>query len=155
MTGFALMLSYIEAIVPLGLLPLPGCKPGLANVVSLITLYSFGFFPALLTVTARCLLSALLFGGLTGFLFSFSGALLALISMAALKKTGLFSMFSVSVTGATAHNLCQVAVACLMLGSMSVISYLPVLMLWSLVFGCVTAVLAVAVMSKVKPDNIR
>ena len=42
MIGIALILSYIERFIPLQLvIPLPGVKLGLANIVTLVTLYLF------------------------------------------------------------------------------------------------------------------
>ena len=129
----ALMLSYLESLLPAA--PgIPGIKLGLPNLVTVLCLYRYGEKKALLVNLCRILLSALLFSGLSGFLYSVSGALLSFAVMAAGKrKTGL-SIIGVSVCGGVFHNVGQLLVVMFVLQSVWIVFYLP----WLLFAGCLT-----------------
>ena len=72
--ALALALSYLERFVPLQLIvPLPGVKLGLANIVTLIALYLLGAKYAFAILIPRCILGAIFGGGITGLLFSLTG----------------------------------------------------------------------------------
>ena len=89
LTALALGLSYVERLIPLGLLiPLPGIKLGLANVVTLFALCFLGLGPAFAVLIARCFLGSLFAGSLSGLVFSLTGGLLAMVVMAAPPKGG-------------------------------------------------------------------
>lgn len=54
LTALALGLSTLENLFPVTLLiPLPGVKLGLANIVTVFALYQLGALPALAILTAR------------------------------------------------------------------------------------------------------
>ena len=136
--ALALALSYTERFIPLQLvIPRPGVKLGLANIVTLVALYLLGFKRTLPIVLIRCFLGAL-FGGLTGILFSLTGGVLSLIVMAVCKKCRLFSVFGVSVLGAAAHNVGQILAAMALMGSWYVCAYLPYLLLIAVFTGLAT-----------------
>ena len=103
--ALALALSFAERWFPLQLLiPLPGVKLGLANIVTLVALYRLRTRYAVCILIPRCILGAVFGGGITGLLFSLCGGSLALLAMALAKKSGLFSVYGVSVLGAAAHS---------------------------------------------------
>ena len=58
--------------------------------------------------------------------------------MALMKKTGLFSTVGVSVTGGVLHNIGQIAMACVLLGTAQIAYYLPVLLVSGTVAGVLT-----------------
>lgn len=63
LTALALGLSTIENMIPISLLvPLPGIKLGLANIVTVFALYQLGAASALGILIARCLLGAMFAG---------------------------------------------------------------------------------------------
>lgn len=134
MCAVAIIFSYVEALIPLPL-PLPGFKLGLANIAIVCSLYAFSLSDTLLIATARSVIVALLFGGVNTLMFSLVGGTLAIVTMHLLKRSGHFSIFGVSVAGATAHNLGQIIVAAVLTSSLSVAAYLPFLMVCSLITG--------------------
>jgi len=145
LTALALALSLLESTIPLGLIvPLPGVKLGLANVVTLCALFSLGFWPALAVLLCRILLLFLMTGSFTGFLMSLGGGLTAFLSMAACKKgyPGFFSLYGVSVCGACMHSVGQVAMALILTQSPGVVYYLSPLLLTSGACGILTAAAA-------------
>ena len=138
MTALALALSYTERFLPLQLLiPLPGVKLGLANIVTLVALYLLKPRHAFAIVVPRCILGAVFGGGITGLLFSLCGGLLALAVMIWGRKLSVFSVYGVSILGAAAHNIGQILAAMVLMGSVYVAAYLP----WLLLVGIATGFL--------------
>jgi heptaprenyl diphosphate synthase len=132
----ALVLHIIERLIPVPFLT-PGAKLGLANIITVISLYIFSFKDAFLIVVIRVILATLVGGSLSGFLYSITGGVLSLFAMYCIKKIGgeNISIIGVSVFGAFFHNLGQVIVAALIVQNIIIISYLPILMLAGVVTG--------------------
>ena len=143
LAALALALSYIERFFPLSLLiPLPGVKLGLANIVTVFALYALGGGYALAILLVRVLLGAMFAGNASALLFSLLGGLSALAVMLALRRIGALSVFGVSIGGAAAHNAGQVAAAVLTLGNAAPMAYLPVLLIVALFSGALTGLIA-------------
>ena len=80
LTALALGLSTLENLFPVTLIvPLPGVKLGLANIVTVFALYELGAVPALTILAARCLLGGLFAGNLSALLFSLLGGFTAML----------------------------------------------------------------------------
>ena len=137
LTALALGLSTLENLFPVSLVvPLPGVKLGLANIVTVFALYELGAAPALVILLARCGLGSLFAGNVSALLFSLLGGLTAMLVMIGLKHCRRLSIYGVSIGGAAAHNLGQMAV--ITLGNTMVLGYLPFLLAVSLVTGTLT-----------------
>ena len=142
LAALALALSYMESFFPLALIvPLPGVKLGLANIVTLYALYALGFPSALAILLVRCTLGALFAGNASALLFSLLGGLSALFVMALLSGAKKLSIFGVSIAGAAAHNCGQVCAALITLGSTAPLYYLPFLLLVSLFTGALSGLI--------------
>ena len=134
--ALALALSYAERFLPLQLLiPLPGVKLGLANIVSLVALYGLGRKYAFGILLPRCILGAIFGGGISGLLFSLTGGLLAMGVMALCQKSRIFSVYGVSILGAAAHNVGQILAAMLLMQSVYIGAYLPYLLVVAVFTG--------------------
>ena len=143
LTALALGLSVMENLFPVtAVIPLPGVKLGLANIVTLFALYELGAIPALTILIARCLLASLFAGNFSALLYSLLGGVLAMLVMIGLKQCRRLSVFGVSIGGAAAHNVGQIAAACIALGDTAVIGYLPILLGVSLITGTLTGFIA-------------
>lgn len=143
LTALALGLSTLENLFPVSLLiPLPGIKLGLANIVTVFALYWLGNVPALVILIARCTLGAMFAGNFSALLFSLLGGLTAMVVMIALKHCRRLSLYGVSVGGAAAHNIGQICAAMITLGNTMVLGYLPVLLGVSLITGTLTGFVA-------------
>ncbi|HZK34856.1 MAG TPA: Gx transporter family protein [Bacillota bacterium] len=133
--SLALVISYFEQFIP----PLaPGAKPGLANIMTLVTISMFGFKEALVVTLIRSLLGAVMAGSPTGILFSMSGGILSTLIMSAmyLKLRRYFSIMGISTAGAVFHNIGQLMVASLVYGTFGIMfTYLPVLMISAIITG--------------------
>ncbi|NLF47317.1 MAG: Gx transporter family protein, partial [Clostridiales bacterium] len=113
MAALALVFSYIELLIPF-FAAVPGIKLGLANLVILTALYKLGFTDAVIIDVIRVLAAGLLFSGMFGTLYSLAGALLSLLVMYGLMRTGRFSVIGVSMAGGVFHNLGQLIMAALL-----------------------------------------
>ena len=137
--SLALALSYAERFIPLQMLiPLPGIKLGLANIVTLTALYLLGAKNAFTILILRCFLGSLFGGGITGFLFSLCGGLLSMTVMTLARRMTCFSVYGVSILGAASHNIGQIAIAILLMRSVYIGAYLPYLLVVALFTGFAT-----------------
>ena len=79
-TSLALILSYVETLIPISF-GIPGIKLGLANLVIVIVLYTYGEKEAFLLSVTRILLSGFLFGNLSMILYSMAGGIFSFAIM--------------------------------------------------------------------------
>jgi heptaprenyl diphosphate synthase len=141
-TTIALALFVIEAQIPLPL-PIPGVKLGLSNIVTLAALTFLGRREAVLILTARVLLGALLIGVPSMLLFSATGGLFALLAMAAAQKIlPRDQIWVVSVLGAIAHNTGQPLLAALYLRTTALFLFAPTLLISAILTGAFTGLAA-------------
>ncbi len=146
MIALAMVLSYFERFIPLQMVVgLPGVKLGLANVVTLMALYFWGLKSAFTILGIRVLLGAFFGGGFSGLAFSMTGGVLALLTMRLMQRIRFFSVYGVSILGAAAHNIGQISVAIILMGSVYVIGYLPYLLIVSVFTGLATGSLCAGV----------
>ena len=145
-----MVLSFIESLVP-PFVAIPGIKIGLSNTVSLFLLYLIGAPAAIAVSLVRVALSSLLFGSAVSFLYSLSGALLSLAVMILFKKIGIFSMVGVSVLGGVFHNVGQIIAAILILKTVAVALYFPVLLVSGVLAGIAVGLIAGLVLKKAGP----
>ena len=139
LVALALALSYLERFIPLNLVvPLPGVKLGLANIVTMTALYFLPPAQGFGILIVRCLMGSIFGGGISGLAMSLTGGVLAFWTMALAAKLPLFSVYGVSILGAAAHNLGQVIAASMMMGSVYTFYYLPFLLLTALATGTIT-----------------
>ena len=132
--ALALVASWLERLIPIS--PgIPGVKMGLANLVTMVLLYTVGLQAACAVTCARILLAGLLFGNAFSITYSFAGAILSMTVMVLLRKTGLFSVTGVSIAGGVFHNVGQILVAMAVLGMSALIYYLPFLIIAGLAAG--------------------
>lgn len=138
--AFALILSYIESLIPF-YFGIPGMKLGLANLIVVVMLYLSGAKEAFVISVLRILLSGFLFGNMFGILYSLAGGVLSFIVMWLVKKTGQFYSVTVSVCGGISHNVGQLFVAALVVENYNVLYYMPVLLVAGIITGFVIGVL--------------
>ena len=136
LTALAVALSAFERTIPLPI-ALPGVKLGLANVVTLTSLFVLSLPDAALVVVLRVLLGSLLLGSFSAFLFSAAGAALSYVVMAWLKTkcSNVFSIVGISVAGAVAHNMGQLMAAAAVMQNLKILSYLPFLLIAAVLTG--------------------
>lgn len=137
--ALALALSYFERFIPLQMvIPLPGVKLGLANIVTLIALYLLGSRSAFAILILRCILGSIFGGGITALMFSLTGGMLAMAVMVVSSRLPCLSIYGVSILGAAAHNVGQICAAMLLMRSVYIAAYLPYLLVVALFTGFAT-----------------
>ena len=146
--ALAAALSYTERFIPLGLIvPMPGIKLGLANVVSMFALFFMGFKSAFAILVLRCLLTSF-FGGFSSLMFSLVGGIMAVIMMELVRRAKIFSIYGISIGGSIMHVTGQVLTSMLIMKSYYVLSYLPVLLVSAVITGTVTALISSQVLKR-------
>ena len=134
-TAAALVLSYVELLLPPLFVAVPGIKLGLPNILIIFMLYRFGLRSAAAVSLTRIALVALLFGNTMTLAFSLAGAVLSLAVMALLKRLNFLSAVGVSVAGGVSHNIGQILVAMLLMRTAELGYYLIVLAVTGTVAG--------------------
>lgn len=135
LSALAIILSFVESLLPPIWSAVPGIKMGLPNIIIIFLLYKFSIKEAAIVSFIRLLIVVLLFGNFMTFLYSFAGAVLSLLVMWLLKHINKFSQIGVSIAGAISHNLAQVMVALLLLQTKEIGFYFPILAVSGTVAG--------------------
>ena len=140
--AIALTIHMVEAQIP-PIVPLPGVKIGLANIVTVFAVFALGPGDAAMILTGRIFLGAVFAGNFSSILYSAAGGACAILVTILLR--GLVTkkqLWAAGSLGAVAHSIGQVATASLLMGSAGVLVYLPVLMAVSVVTGFCTGLCA-------------
>lgn len=145
--AIAIILSYIESMIPFQF-GIPGAKIGLANITSIILLFSFGFQSALLVLILRIFLVAAAFTNLYMMIYSLAGGSLSLVMMTIAYKTHLFSNYTVSIIGGIFHNIGQLLIAMIFFDTSVFLYYLPYLLCIGTVSGAAIGIIAQLIYSK-------
>ncbi len=152
--ALALVLSFVESLLPPISALLPGVKMGLSNIVTVFLLYRIGSAEAAAVNFVRVMLASLLFGNVETALFSLAGAALSTAAMILMARFTDFSKISVSVVGGVLHNVGQIIVACLLTSTPQIAYYLPVLVISGCVAGVIVGLAAWALEARVPKFKI-
>ena len=156
LAAMALGLTLLEAVIPS---PLPGVKPGLANIVTLVVLARFGLRTAVWVSLLRVVAGSVLLGTFLSptFVLSFSGALASLAALAAAYTlpTRWFGPVTQSICAALAHIAGQLAVVFFWLIPHAGVGYLlPVFAAAALLFGTVNGIAAAYLMARLPAQSV-
>lgn len=134
MTALALIFSYIEVLIPFNF-GIPGVKLGLANLVIVVALYLLPIKYAFLLDIMKILSASFLFGNGSTLIYSLAGGLLSFAAMVLVKKTDKLSIIGVSILGGVFHNVGQLIVAILIMGTPKLVYYFSILAVAGLITG--------------------
>ncbi|AMC36478.1 Gx transporter family protein [Janthinobacterium sp. B9-8] len=148
--ALAIALSVLEAGIPS---PIPGIKPGLANIITLIALWRFGWRDAAWISMLRIIGSGIVLGGFLspGFAMSLMGGLSSLLALAAVNHLPRrwFGPVSHSLVAAFAHMAGQLLLARLwLIPHNGIIHLVPLFAAAALVFGVVNGVIAAKLLAR-------
>ncbi len=137
-TTLAFAIFLIESFLP-PLLPIPGIKLGLSNMITLVVLRNYGGKDAFLVLISRILLSTLFFGQALSLLYSLAGGILCILIMCLSNRflQGHF-LYITSILGALSHNLGQLLIAFLITQVSGVFMYLPFFFFFGIATGLFT-----------------
>lgn len=153
-TSAALLLSYVEMLIPPIFTGIPGIKMGLPNIAILLVLYRAGAKEAAAVSFIRIVIISILFGNITMFWYSLAGATLSLAVMILLKRIDILSSVGVSVAGALAHNVGQIIVAMILMQTSQLGYYLIVLSITGAISGIFVGLLGGYVIKRISKIEI-
>jgi heptaprenyl diphosphate synthase len=139
LSAIAIGLSLIESVLPS---PMPGVKPGIANIITLYAMYRFNFRTAIWVSILRVFATSLILGQFLSptFMLSLTGSLLSLLTLYFSIKlpSRFFSPIGLSVLSSFAHITGQLLLVRLWLIPHASIYYLiPIYSAAALAFGLI------------------
>ena len=142
LSAIALTIFMVEAQIP-ALVPIPGVKLGLANIVTVYTVYALGAKEGMAVLFVRIFLGAVFSGNFGTIFYSAAGGFLAILTTIGLRFVLRENQLWVAgCLGAIAHSIGQMTVAVWLTGTPSLLIYLPVLILCSVITGLFTGLCA-------------
>lgn len=152
--ALALALSWLESCVTPLLGLIPALKLGLSNIMVMYAILFLHTRTAVLLVVLKAAFAFLTRGVTAGFLSGCGGLVSLLVFVILLHLPFSVSGYLFCVCGALAHNLGQLAGACVLLSSSLALAYAPVLLVAGIVVGAVSNILTSALF-KALPDALR
>ena len=150
LTAIALTIFMIEAQIP-ALVPIPGVKLGLANIVTVFAVFALGPKEAVMILFVRIFLGAIFAGNFSTILYSGAGGLLAILVTIGLRKILTHQQLWVAgAIGAIFHSIGQMAVAVAVTGTPGILVYLPMMIACSIVTGLFTGLCAQLLLNRGK-----
>lgn len=150
LTAIALTIFMVEAQIP-ALTTIPGVKLGLANIVTVYTMFAMGPGDALLVLSGRVFLGAVFSGQPMTLIYSAAGGFLSWCVLCLLRKllTG-EQMWLASPVAAVFHNLGQLLAAAAVMRTWAVMAYLPYLVIAAVLAGLFTGIAAQMLLKRLK-----
>ncbi len=149
LTAAALIVFIVELRFP-DILPIPGVKLGLANIFTVYAVYRFRAKEVLLMVLTRVTLGSIFSSNLSAMIYSMAGALMCLAGMLLVRKIiPVKYIWLCSIIGAMLHNTGQIIIAVLMMRSLAVLPFYPILLTAGCIAGAFTGVCAQLILNRV------
>lgn len=156
LAAYAVGLHSIEALIPT---PIPWLRLGLANIITLVTLYLYGFKGGMTVTLTRVFIRSLLAGTFLGpaFIMSLGGGLVSTIIMwaaiSAFRK--LLSPVSVSIFGAIAHNVTQLFLAYFLFVKQieAILIVSPVILFFGIITGVFNGIATNLILKKIEQSK--
>ena len=152
--AISIVLSIVESMLPV--IPVPGVKLGLANVVTLVVLYLYSDKDAFVLLLLRIILVGLLRGNIFSvtFYLSFSGGMTAYLMMYIFKHINIFSLVGISIMGSFGHSVGQIIMAIFLIERTEFIYYFPYILVLSVLTGILTGLLSTRVLKIMRKAQI-
>lgn len=142
LTAIALTIFMIEAQIP-ALVPIPGIKLGLANIVTVFAVFALGSKEAAMILFARIFLGAVFAGNFSTILYSGAGGCLAILTAIGLKRIlTVKQLWVAGAISAIAHSIGQMSMAVAITATVGLLAYLPVMIICSIITGTFTGLCA-------------
>lgn len=140
--AIALTIFMVEAQIP-ALVPIPGIKIGLSNIVTVFTVFAIGPWEGAAVLFVRIFLGAVFAGNFSSILYSGAGGLCAiLVTMLLRKILTQRQLWVAGSLGAVAHSIGQMAMAIMVTGTPAIAVYLPIMIACSIITGLFTGLCA-------------
>lgn len=136
--AIALTIFMVEAQIP-PLVPMPGVKMGLSNIVTVFAVFAMGPGEAVAILFVRIFLGAVFAGNFGTILYSAAGGACAILVTIVLRKALTEKQLWVAgCIGAVAHSIGQMAMAILLTGTPGLVIHLPLMIVCSIITGTFT-----------------
>lgn len=153
LTAAALIVFIVELRFP-DILPVPGVKLGLANIFTVYAVYRFKAKEVFLMVITRVTLGAVFSSNFSALLYSFSGAMMCLAGMLLVRRIiPVKYIWLCSIIGAILHNTGQILVAMLVMRSLAVLPFYPILLTAGCIAGAFTGICASLILKRHMPRD--
>ncbi|MBQ6251294.1 Gx transporter family protein [Ruminococcus sp.] len=147
LTALALIIFIIE--LRIDIIPIPGAKLGLANIITVYAVYKYSAKETAMIVFARVLLGSIFGGNISAIMYSLVGAICCLTGMLIVKRiVPLKYIWLSSIIGAILHNTGQMIVAVMVMRSFAVLSIYPFLIITGCIAGAFTGLCAQFLISR-------
>ena len=154
LTAVALIIFVVEAQIP-ALVPIPGVKLGLSNIVTIFAVWVLSPRDAIAVLVARIFLGAVFAGNFSTIFYSLGGGALAILTTIGLKYVLQNNQLWIAgCLGAIAHSIGQMAVALLITQTYTLIIYLPLMLVCSIITGLFTGLCAQILVKRSKSWKI-
>lgn len=148
LSAIALTIFMVEAQIP-ALLPIPGVKLGLANIVTVFTVFALGPREGAAVLFVRVFLGAVFSGNFSTIFYSAAGGVCAIgITIALRKVLTNKQLWVAGCLGAVAHSIGQMAMAIALTATPGLILYLPMMIAISIITGLFTGLCAQFLVSR-------
>lgn len=138
------VIGLVERMIPSPFSFAPGAKLGLANLITIIAIFTMPKKKSFFLVCLRLILTTFLGGTVSTFLYSAPGALLSYFGMLGIKRLGpkRVSVIGISAAGGFLHNVGQLITASWISGSWDIMRYLPFLSFIGILAGIAIGIAA-------------
>ena len=138
MTAFAVVLSFVESLLPTAYFMPPGSKLGLSNIPVIFSASKLSVRETMLIVIAKSVF-VFITRGATAFFMSLAGGFLSAVCMLImLRKTRDFGLVGIGVLSAVCHNIGQLTVSFFLVQSSAIIGYAPIMLITAVITGFLT-----------------
>ena len=150
LTAIALTIFMVEAQLPV-VTVVPGIKLGLANIVTVYAMFTFGPGDTLMMLAGRIFLGAVFSGQMMTLIYSAAGGFLSWCVLLLLRKMlDRRQIWLCSPVAGVFHNLGQLLAAAAVMKTWTVLAYLPYLVLAGIIAGLFTGVAAQALINRLE-----
>ncbi len=142
LSAIALTIFMVEAQIP-PIVPLPGVKVGLANIVTVFAVFVLGGKEGAAVLFTRVFLGAVFAGNFSTIFYSAAGGVCAiLVTIGAKRILTKKQLWVAGILGAIAHSIGQMAMAIAISGTPGLAVYLPIMIAISIITGAFTGLCA-------------
>ena len=146
--AIALTIFMVEAQIP-ALVPLPGVKMGLSNIVTVFAVFVLGPGEAAAILFVRIFLGAVFAGNFSTIFYSAAGGLCAIgVTILLRRILTMKQMWVAGCIGAVAHSIGQMAMAVTLTATPGLLIYLPVMIVCSIITGIFTGLCAQLILNR-------
>lgn len=152
--SITIIIGLLEMLIPPIIPILPFIKIGFGNIVVIFTVIILGELPSITIVIIKSCTIPLLFGNPIMTLYSLPASLLSLILMILMLRLKMLGIPLISAIAACIHNLIQILVAFLIMGTQIVFSYVPYVLFAGLISGMITGIISYFLLKRI-PNKLK